>query len=338
MVIIYFVGLFIHVFHRLKVQWLWVSVTFWAIDRSLRTLRLVWLNIPWRHFRRGCSKAEITYLSDDVIRVKVAVAQPWNYLPGQSVYLYFPTLRYGFWQSHPFSILNRTEEYLDTKSGDEGRREVNELENRQDQQTAFTTEDGDKSFESPLLPAKTHHNNRKEKYFHFLVKAQTGLTRRLRDMALSNNSCHLTTFVEGPYGVSHKFDNFTTVLFISGGVAVTFTMSHLVYLAEKKSRNPGLKVKQVHHVWVVRKQEDIAWISEELDQISQLTLPNNFLRMSFYVSQGIMDINQQIPVPKLGNAKCEILPRRADVPRVISDEAQERLGKMAVVGLVLPLL
>jgi hypothetical protein len=60
--------------------------------------------------------------------------------------------------------------------------------------------------------------------------------------------------------------------------------------------------------------------------------------MSFYVSQGMTDINQQIPVPKLGNAKCEILPRRADVPRVISDEARERLGKMAVVGLVLPLL
>ena len=156
-------------------------------------------------------------------------------------------------------------------------------------------------------------------------------------MALSNNSCHLTTFVEGPYGVSHKFDNFTNVLFISGGVAVTFTMSHLVYLAEKKARNPGLK-EQVRHVWVVRKQEDIAWISEELDQISQLTLPNNFLRMSFYVSQGMTDINQQIPVPNLGNAMCEILPRRADVPRVISDEARERLGKMAVVGSVLPLL
>jgi hypothetical protein len=266
------------------------------------------------------------------MRFKVTVAQPSKYSPGQSVYLYFPTLRYGFWQSHPFSILNYTEEGVDTKAGDEGRMEVAGCETEQDHETVIATEDGDKLFEIPLLSTKTE-KMRKEKYFHFLVKAQTGLTRRIRDMALSNNSCHLTTFVEGPYGISHDFDSFPTVLFISGGVAVTFTMSHLIHLAEKKPRSPALKVQQVHHVWVVRQEEDIGWISEELDRISHLNLPNGFLRMSFYISQGMTDIDHQILVPKLGNSRCEILPRRADVPRVIGEEAQARLGRMAVVGL-----
>src|SRR6202035_4400110 len=105
MVIIYFIGLFIHVFHRLKVEWLWISVAFWAFDRSLRLLRIIRLNIPWRHPSRGISVAEVECLSGDVMRIKVRVAQPWKYRPGQSVYVYFPTLPFGFWQSHPFSIL-----------------------------------------------------------------------------------------------------------------------------------------------------------------------------------------------------------------------------------------
>ena len=146
-----------------------------------------------------------------------------------------------------------------------------------------------------------------EKYFHFLVKAQTGLTRRLRDMALSDTPCQLTTFVEGPYGISHEFNHFPTLLFISGGVAVTFTMSHLMHLLKKKTRNPGLRVQQVHHVWVVRQQQDISWISEELNRISQLTLPIEFLRLSFYISQGVDDISHSTPIPKLGIASCEII-------------------------------
>lgn len=330
MAIVYFIGLFIHVFHRLKVQWLWISVAFWATDRNLRLFRLLWINLPLRRFRRGCSRAEITYLSDDVLRIKLTPAEPWKYRPGQAVYLYFPTLKYGFWQSHPFSILSYTEEGTYTKEDDNARMEVHEWLPEQVHQAPFDRDDGDKLIEIPLLPTK-HHNTRKEKYFHFLIKAQTGLTKRIRDMAIASNSLHLTTFVEGPYGISHEFDHFPTVLLISGGVAVTFTMSHLLVLAEKKSRNPEMEVQQLHHVWVVRQQEDILWISEELDRIAQLSLPPDFLRMSFYISQGMTDLIHRIPLPKLGNAFCEILPQRADVPKVIDEEGQTRLGRMAVV-------
>jgi len=74
-------------------------------------------------------------------------------------------------------------------------------------QATFDTDDGDKVIEIPLLPTQPH-GTKKEKYFHFLVKAQTGLTERIRDMAISNNSQHLTTFVEGPYGISHNSTTF----------------------------------------------------------------------------------------------------------------------------------
>lgn len=52
-----------------------------------------------------------------------------------------------------------------------------------------------------------------------------------------------------------------------------------------------------------------------------------------------MDVfSNDIPIPKLGNASCEIIPQRADVPRVIREEAQARLGRMAVVGWSLVIL
>ena len=55
MVVVYFIGPFIHVFHRLKVEWLWMSVAFWAFNRSLRLLRLLWINIPWANPGHGFS-------------------------------------------------------------------------------------------------------------------------------------------------------------------------------------------------------------------------------------------------------------------------------------------
>ena len=73
------------------------------------------INLPWTSFRSGCSIAEIIYVSDDVLRIKMTPAKPWKYRPGQSVYLYFPSLKYGFWHSHPFSILSYTEEGTSTK-------------------------------------------------------------------------------------------------------------------------------------------------------------------------------------------------------------------------------
>jgi hypothetical protein len=179
MVIIYFIGLFTDVFHRLKVEWLWISVSFWAFGRSLRFLKIIWINIPWKHPSRGFSVAEVQCLSGEVMRIKVRVAQPWNYWPGQSVYVYFPTLLFGFWQSHPISILACTKEFGEKNMEDvpsvEGGREID------------ITEEDDKLFDIPLLQTDSSSES-KVTYFHFLTKAQTGLTRRIRKTALSRDS------------------------------------------------------------------------------------------------------------------------------------------------------
>ena len=156
-------------------------------------------------------------------------------------------------------------------------------------QATFDTDDGDKAIEIPLLPTQPH-GTKKGKILSFPRKSSNwfdGANPRyghIKQLSVSDN------FRGGSIRNISQFDHFPTVLLISGGVAVTFTMSHLLVLAEKKARNPAMKVQQLHHVWVVRQQEDISWISEELDRITQLSLPPGFLPMSFYISQGMADI------------------------------------------------
>jgi predicted ferric reductase len=255
------------------------------------------------------------------MKIKVRVAQPWKYRPGQSVYVYFPTLLFGFWQSHPFSILACTKEV-----GEKVLEDVSSIEGPGE---SDGIEEDDKLFDIPLLQTDSSSDS-EATYFHFLTKAQTGLTRRIRKTALSRDSYKLTAFIEGPYGISDSFDMFPSVLFISGGVAVTFTMSHLVQLLETKSRDPTARVQKVHHVWVIKEQDNIEWIQQELDRIAQLDLRKEFLKMSFYVSQMETGVSDG---PNIGIGKSQIFPHRADIPEIISDAAQERLGTLAVVGL-----
>ena len=169
------------------------------------------------------------------MRISVQVAQSWKYRPGQHVYLYFPGLRYGFWQSHPFSILCSSEnsEVEDELSVTPTDKQI------RDDGTTYSDE-SDK-----LLGPSFDRRNRKHKktrYFTFLAKAQTGLTRRLQAKIKEGDNTVKTAFVEGPYGISEAFDVFTSVLFISGGVAISYTTSHLLNLLQTKAENPAATV------------------------------------------------------------------------------------------------
>jgi predicted ferric reductase len=150
---------------------------------------------------------------------------------------------------------------------------------------------------------------------------------------LSTDPCRLPVFIEGPYGTYHEFDMLPSVLFIAGGVAVTYTMSNLMHLVQQKSKNPKMRVQQIHHIWVIKELNNMEWIANELEKISELNIPNDFLKMSFFISHGLT--NDQIAScgPKVTNMKIEMFAGRANVPGMIAKEVEERLGTLAVVGM-----
>jgi len=173
--------------------------------------------------------------------------------------------------------------------------------------------------------------------FNFLTKSQGGLTRKVREYLLDKRTETLTTFVEGPYGVSKSFDIFPSVLFISGGVAISFTMSHLIHLLQTKAQTPASPVQRVHHVWLIREEANIEWIRQELHQISDLALPHGLLKMSFYITTetegGIV-----FPDLDLGNGEVEMFHHRAKIKEILAEEAQDRLGRLAVVGMLITIV
>ncbi|KAI9631806.1 ferric reductase like transmembrane component-domain-containing protein, partial [Dioszegia hungarica] len=95
----------------------------------------------------------------------------------------------------------------------------------------------------------------------FLIRAHNGFTRRLLLSAPSQPSLLL----EGPYGHSHPLSHYSSLLFISGGTGVTFTLSHFLSVLSAIRTGKGI-ARRVKLVWHVRHAEDISWITPILDE------------------------------------------------------------------------
>ncbi|CDO93400.1 unnamed protein product [Kluyveromyces dobzhanskii CBS 2104] len=114
---IYIAGLWYHVriFGGAWMEYVYSSIAVWAADHFFRMCRLLWFG--------AFSKAECELFPDDnTIKIRVARPKTWKPFPGAFVYIYF--LRpYGFWQSHPFTILSHDSEgeyiymYVKAKGG-----------------------------------------------------------------------------------------------------------------------------------------------------------------------------------------------------------------------------
>lgn len=108
--VFYIIGLWYHliIFDGEWMEYVYASIALWCADHFFRILRLLWFGI----FR----KAEFElFEEDETIKIKIERPSTWKPFPGAFVYLY--VLRpYGFWQSHPFTILAHDADSDDGKS------------------------------------------------------------------------------------------------------------------------------------------------------------------------------------------------------------------------------
>jgi ferric-chelate reductase len=94
-------------------EWIYASIALWCVDRILRVLRMVSF---------GFRDAKVEYISDETFKVTVQKGRFFDSFPGSFAYLYFFT-PYGFWQSHPFTIIdsalqpNEITMYIKAKKG-----------------------------------------------------------------------------------------------------------------------------------------------------------------------------------------------------------------------------
>ncbi|KAF5862206.1 hypothetical protein ETB97_011911 [Aspergillus alliaceus] len=280
--------------------WLWPAVAFWAADRLLRMIRLVYCNLHV-HTNIGKSiqytRSSATYdNASDVIRLEVIPGsgrlQP---TPGQYYYLYQP-FRLTGWENHPFTLGSWSyETRLPTKT----------------QTPPFTKDDdivdvtqipllSDSSSGSRTPPEDIPSVDQAQKLrLIFWIRPFDGWTRHLRQQCVQSpgRTLDTTILLEGPYGEQFPLWNYESVLLIAGGTgiaaAVPYIQDHLARCADEVES--PTRIQYIHLVWMSRQEafvQDIA--ARELSS----ALARDDFRASFYVTSSS---------PVRGSGECSAL-------------------------------
>lgn len=102
-------GLFIgaawrHLHEVGEMEYIYASVAVWGVDRIIRVIRILVSGAP--------CEAQIRMHHDDTFKAVIQYSKRWRIYPGSYIFIYFLNSA-GFWQSHPFSIV----EPLDNSRG-----------------------------------------------------------------------------------------------------------------------------------------------------------------------------------------------------------------------------
>lgn len=217
------------------------GILLWFLDRVARMVRTSMLHYQWVPAKGKwgfeSAKAKVTLWEDgengDVIRLDFDHLQrPWDI--GQHFYLCFPEST--IWQSHPMTPLS--------------------------------------------LPVADNLGRVRHSY---VIRAKGGETKKIAQIAAKklaavaetassddektgrNESVTTAVVMTGPYGVDHA-ENIrpdTNILCIAGGTGITFVLPVLLKLVRER-KTTGRKIDLV---WAVRRDVDIKWVEQELDEI-----------------------------------------------------------------------
>jgi hypothetical protein len=181
--------------------WIIITMGFWAFDRVFRFLRLV---------KDGVKTAEVTVIDHNYIRVCV----PDVHRNGHA-YLYFPTLTWRFWESHPFSIASTILPSSNIGQAQHSPKPANDIE----KQSNFLV--------TPVRGSSDSHTSSSKEPVQagitFYVRTQTGITLALR------NRTSLPVLIEAGYS-SHSPSSLhmsPTLVALTGGVGITAVLPHL---------------------------------------------------------------------------------------------------------------
>jgi predicted ferric reductase len=96
LVAIFLCGTWIHIEDFGYEYWAYAMAAIWCFDRFVRIVRLAYF---------GIQQAQVTVVSDEVLKIVVPRHKLWKAYPGSFGYLHYLT-PVTFWQSHPFTIID----------------------------------------------------------------------------------------------------------------------------------------------------------------------------------------------------------------------------------------
>jgi hypothetical protein len=257
--LLFLVGYYYHIWYVYTYNWgyeiwMFVAAGIWALERLIRVARMA---------VQGSCTAVITVVPNTDGEYLRIVVERKDLEPGVA-FLCFPTLRWQFWETHPFSVSGAIEgdgcssqniaqvqssSRSRSSSGPDGIREKRPMEHTT---AAISTDDAERLTQ--------HHNA------VFFARARTGVTKALaaKVAASEGYSIRLRVLIDGPYDHSGRIDQqlarCDSILCIAGGVGIT------AFLPILKQNN----TKECKLCWSSRKSGLVAEVDHTLR-----TLPSN---------------------------------------------------------------
>jgi predicted ferric reductase len=272
-----------------QLPWIIAILSIWLLDRVARVIRLVYSN--WT--AKGFTDAICEPMPGEVTRVTLRLPRHMDIKPGTHAYLRF----WGAnpWESHPFSI-------------------------------AWV----DHSVNSPLPlseknPIVAVARPGSTTQVSFVIGAQTGMTRKLYNMAKEVPSgIRIKAAMEGPYGGHHSLDSYGHVVLFAGSTGITHQTPYVRHLLN--GYNEGtVATRRVTLVWIIREYESLEWVRPFMDTILRIPNRKDILRIHVFVTrpQNPRDIVS-------ASSTVKMFPGRPNVPLLLVKEVQEQIGSMCV--------
>lgn len=132
----------------------------------------------------------------------------------------------------------------------------------------------------PYTVASVPDVRSKLQHHTYLIRVRDGQTKKL---AALGHGATVPVILSGPYGNAFPSYEAQHVLAVAGGTGVTFTWPILM----EAIRQCTFTAAVVDFVWVVRKAEDLMWLSSELGQMKKLLSEKLGLSISIYVTRDV---------------------------------------------------
>ena len=280
-------------------------IAFWASERAMRLLRLLYLNFSRKN---GATQVFVEALPGEACRVTFQLPRHITVRPGSHVYAYFP--RISWWMSHPFSVAWTNIE-SEPPTG-----------NKHLIPPTPVTCDLEKQFPRELPPRDL---TKAPTSVSLIMVARTGMTRKLYEVAMlcSEKTLRISGYVEGPYAGHDSLASYGTVVLFAGGAGITHHLiqtRHLLACAQART----VATRKITLVWSVRDVQQLAWVRPWMDEIMAMEGRRDVLTIVLYVTRSK---SGQLISPsnsvKLHSGRC-------DPGAVLDEELADRIGATVV--------
>ena len=295
-------GLWLHLASGSTQVLIQIAVSIWAIERLCRLASLCYRNLS---VTGASTNATIETLPGDAVRVTLSLDRPWNFEPGQYVFLIIPSI--GLWTSHPFSVAWS--------------------ESRPPRRPPYAS---DPEKDLPLTPLERSESDilaPKHTSISLIIRRRTGFTNDLFQKAASQKGrlASVQALVEGPYTSSlNSLTSYGTVMLIAGGVGITHAIPHVRALVAGYAAGT-VATRKVILVWIIQTADLLEWIRTWMTSILAMYQRRDVLRIQIFVTQP--QSTKEICSP---SDRVQMFSGRPNVDTLIEAECKGQIGAMGV--------